>query len=211
MDPRKQTQPGRDGRRTSSRGDSRRRELVAAAAALFAERGYRATSIADVAARVGVTQQALLYYFGSKVGLLHAVIDQRDGDSVDFVEELAAIGGAKAIEQIPRYAHRNIANSDLARLFTVLVAENLHPDDVAHEHFVQRYRDLRRRIEDVIVSGQESGEFAGTVDARLKAAEILAFIEGINTQWLLDPDSVDLVAVTEHFVADLVLALTTRR
>jgi AcrR family transcriptional regulator len=211
MESRNRTPPGRDGRRASSKGESRRRELVDAAATLFARHGYRATSIADVAARVGVTQQALLYYFGSKVGLLHAVIDQRDGASVEFVAELAALGGAKAIEQIPRYAHRNVADSDLARLFTVLVAENLHPGDVAHEHFVARYRNLRRLIEEVILSGQDSGEFTRAVDARLKAAEILAFIEGINTQWLLDPESVDLVAVTEHFVEGLVLTLANRR
>ncbi|HZX01482.1 TetR/AcrR family transcriptional regulator [Kribbella sp.] len=199
---------GRQGRKASARGESRREELIAAAATLFAERGYATTSIADVAAAVGVTQQALLYYFGNKVGLLHAVIDQRDGASLEFAEELTALGGPAAIEQLPRYARRNVANPSLASLFAVLVMENLRPGDVAHEHFVTRYRNLRAVIEQMITAGQESGEFSRTVDARLKAFEILAFIEGANTQWLLDPDSVDLVAATTAYATDLLRTLT---
>ncbi|WP_427889165.1 TetR/AcrR family transcriptional regulator [Kribbella sp. GL6] len=198
----------RQGRKPSARGESRRDEFLQAAATLFAERGYASTSIADVAAAVGVTQQALLYYFGNKTGLLHAVIDHRDGASLAFAEELAALGGVAAIEQLPRYAHQNVADPSLARLFAVLVAENLHPHDVAHEHFVTRYRNLREVIEQMITAGQQSGEFTPTVDAHLKAFEILAFIEGANTQWLLDPASIDLVAATESFTKDLIRSLT---
>lgn len=208
MDVRRRNPPARAGRKPSARGNERRGELVNAAAALFADRGYRDTSIADVAAEVGVTQQSLLYYFGSKQGLLHAVIDQRDGASIEFVRELVAIGGIRAIEQLPDYARRNIKNPDLARLFSVLVAENLHPDDPAHDHFVRRYRNLRKMIEETIVDGQAAGEFSTTVDARHKAVEILSFIEGTNIQWLLDPEAIDLLAVTEAFARDLVDSLS---
>jgi AcrR family transcriptional regulator len=209
MDVRSRKAPASAGRKASAKGEARRAEFINAAASLFADRGYRDTSIADVAARVGITQQSLLYYFGSKNGLLHAVIDQRDGASIAFVQELVAVGGVHALEQLPRYAERNIRNPDLARLFGVLVAENLHPDDPAHDHFVERYRNLRRMIEETIRDGQSSGEFAATIDPVLKAVEILAFIDGTNVQWLLDPEAVDLLAVTEGFARDLIRSLTT--
>jgi AcrR family transcriptional regulator len=200
--------PARQGRKKSEKGDARRKEFVDAAAELFADRGYRDTSLADVAARVGTTQQSLLYYFGSKSGLLHAVIDQRDGASIQFVEELLSLGGIRALEQLPSYAERNLRSPYLARLFSVLVAENLHPDDPAHDHFVERYRNLRRLIEETIIEGQASGEFAGDVDPKFKAVEILSFIEGTNVQWLLDPEAIDLLAVTEGFARDLIRSLT---
>ena len=199
----------RAGRKVQPRGESRREELLKAAATLFAERGYASTSMGDVAAAVGVTQQALLYYFGNKAGLLHAVIDQRDGISLEFAKELAELGGVEGIEQLPRYAHRNVADPGLARLFTVLVAENLQPGDVAHDHFVTRYRNLRALIEQLIIGGQDAGDFDPAVDARLKSVEILAFVEGLNTQWLLDPEAIDLVAATEAYAADLVRTLGT--
>jgi AcrR family transcriptional regulator len=208
MNARQESSPARAQRKPSVRGDARRAELVNAAASLFADRGYRDTSIADVAARVGVTQQSLLYYFGSKNGLLHAVIDQRDGASIKFVQELVSIGGVRALEQLPGYARRNVKNPDLARLFSVLVAENLHPDDPAHDHFVQRYRNLRTLIEQTLADGQANGEFSAAVDAKVKAVEILAFIEGTNVQWLLDPETIDLIAVTEAFAKSLIASLS---
>ena len=180
------------------------------AATLFANKGYRDTSIAEVAARVGVSQQSLLYYFGSKSGLLHAVINQRDDASMQFVRQIAASGSSVSLEQLPDYARRNVERPDLARLFAVLVADNLHPDDEAHDHFVQRYRNLREVIETIIIGGQRSGDFSPDVDPGLKAIQIVAFIEGANLQWLLDPKSIDLVRASEDFAADFIRALTRR-
>lgn len=204
----KQAGGSRRGRhRGTERGDSRRGELVHVASELFAENGYRDTSIADIAQKVGVTQQALLYYFGSKPALLDAVIDDRDGAAIAFAEELAAIGGLDAIRAIPSAARRNVADPNLVRLFAVLVAENLPRDAVAHEHFVTRYRRLRRIVAELIADGQRDGVFDPDVAPALKAAEIVAVIDGLNTQWLLDPDDVDIVAVAEQFAEGLARSL----
>ncbi|UAJ79493.1 TetR/AcrR family transcriptional regulator [Leifsonia sp. ZF2019] len=196
--------------RGTVRGDSRRDELVHVASELFAENGYRDTSIADIAQRVGVTQQALLYYFGSKPALLDAVIDDRDGAAVAFAEELAAIGGFDAIDALPDSARRNAAEPNLVRLFAVLVAENLSRDAVAHDHFVTRYRRLRRIVAGLIAEGQRTGVFEPGIDPALKAAEVIAVIDGLNTQWLLDPDDIDIVAVTEQFAEGLAETLRPR-
>lgn len=196
--------------RGTQRGDSRREELIHVASELFAENGYRDTSISDIAQRVGVSQQALLYYFGSKPALLDAVIDDRDGAAIAFAEELAALGGLEAIRAIPAAARRNVADPNLVRLFAVLVAENLPKDAVAHEHFVTRYRRLRGIIADLIAAGQRDGVFDRTIDPTLKAAEIVAVIDGLNTQWLLDPQDVDIVAVTDQFAEGLVSSLRSR-
>ncbi|GIT78517.1 TetR family transcriptional regulator [Leifsonia sp. LS1] len=196
--------------RGTERGDSRRDELVHVASELFAENGYRDTSIADIAQRVGVTQQALLYYFGSKPALLDAVIDDRDGAAVAFAEELAAIGGFDAIDALPDSARRNAAEPNLVRLFAVLVAENLSRDAVAHDHFVTRYRRLRRIVAGLIAEGQRTGVFEPGIDPALKAAEVIAVIDGLNTQWLLDPDDIDIVAVTEQFAEGLAETLRPR-
>jgi AcrR family transcriptional regulator len=55
-------------------GDTRQRSLAVARAA-FADRGFDATSLDDVARTVGVRKQTILYYFPSKDTLLAAVID----------------------------------------------------------------------------------------------------------------------------------------
>lgn len=55
--------------------DTRDRVLVVAQA-LFAERGYRGTSLRDIARRVGVKAPSLLHYFPSKEQLYIAVLDR---------------------------------------------------------------------------------------------------------------------------------------
>lgn len=64
-----------------------RERLVAAALELFAERGYSATSIDEVAERAGVSKGTVFYNFGSKQGLGSAVVRQATG-------RIAAVGEA---------------------------------------------------------------------------------------------------------------------
>jgi AcrR family transcriptional regulator len=52
-----------------------RRAVVEAAAAVFAERGYAAATIAEILERAGVTKGALYFHFDSKQALARGVID----------------------------------------------------------------------------------------------------------------------------------------
>lgn len=60
---------------SSSRSESEvARHIARAAARLFAERGYDATSVREIVAAAGVTKPALYYHFGSKEGLAQALL-----------------------------------------------------------------------------------------------------------------------------------------
>src|SRR5205809_169296 len=82
------------------RAARRREEIIAAASALFARHGYRGTGLAEIAARVGITQAGVLYHFGSKDGLLRAVIEHRDANSELFAMELLG-DNSTALERLP--------------------------------------------------------------------------------------------------------------
>src|SRR3954465_7990063 len=63
-------------RRAKIRPDEPGREKVLAAALeLFGERGYHATSIADIGLRAGISKSVLYHYFGSKAGLYEAIAE----------------------------------------------------------------------------------------------------------------------------------------
>ncbi|MFT5530801.1 MAG: AcrR family transcriptional regulator [Candidatus Poriferisodalaceae bacterium] len=67
------------------------RERVLAEALLqFANNGYAATSLDDVASRVGVTKQAIIYHFANKESLLRSVIDVAVGELGEAFAPLAA-------------------------------------------------------------------------------------------------------------------------
>jgi AcrR family transcriptional regulator len=60
----------------SQRHDNRRAQLLDAAARLFAERGYHATSMRDIAKEVGMLSGSIYYHFDSKEEMLLAVYEQ---------------------------------------------------------------------------------------------------------------------------------------
>src|SRR5436853_5752139 len=60
--------------RWTRRKDARPEEITAAALDLFAERGYAATRLEDVAARSGVSKGTLYLYFANKEELFKAVV-----------------------------------------------------------------------------------------------------------------------------------------
>lgn len=62
------------GKRLTARGERRRHQLMEAAAALFAEKGYHATSVADIVRHEGVGKGVFYWYFSSKEELFSEIL-----------------------------------------------------------------------------------------------------------------------------------------
>jgi AcrR family transcriptional regulator len=192
------------------RGVQRRKAIVEAALELFAAKGARGTSIADVAEKVGITPPAVLHHFGTKDDLLLAVVEERDRRSEQPFLDLLAEGGLGSIRRLAEVAAANEQERRLVTCYVVLEAENLQDDDVAHCYFLARSQNMRRAIRVALAQGQQSGEVRPDVDCRAKADEILAFMSGAAIQWSLDPD-LSLVALYETYVDGLVADLSPAR
>lgn len=76
-----------------------RTALVAAARALFTERGYAATSTTEIVERAGVTRGALYHHFPAKDDLFRAVFEQLEAEVTEHVAE-EALAGADPFEQL---------------------------------------------------------------------------------------------------------------
>jgi AcrR family transcriptional regulator len=178
---------------TLERGRLRRLQILDAATELFANAGYRGTGLAGIAAQVGVTQAGLLHHFGSKEALLEAVVRHRSEQDAPLIEQVMGDGGLGMLNRLHLLAEHNVERAGLSPLFTVLVAENLLPAHPANDFFVERYRQLRRAIVAGLKAGQKRGEIRKGVNLTAVSARIVAALDGLRTQWLLDPDEVDLV------------------
>ncbi|MEV0589288.1 helix-turn-helix domain-containing protein [Nonomuraea sp. NPDC050310] len=189
------------------RGVERRRAMVDAAIELFARQGVRGTGVAAVAERAGVTPSALIHHFGSKDGLVQAVLEEADRRALDRLE--AWPGAEPTLEQAVEWFVRDAAHTaaearDLAALHAGLLAENLEPGGSLHTWFRERGRVLRDRLTALF-------ERASAEDAATLATETAAFLEGVHLLWLLDPERVDLVAVHRGYFAGLELRLAGQR
>lgn len=190
-------------RAPSARGSSRREEILDAAVELFARKGYRGTGLLALAERVGISHVGILHHFGSKEGLLLAVMARRHENMQRLAAEFTGKGIA-GLSAIPVPYEDEI----LTRLEAVLRAENLEPGEPLHEHFDAANQWTRGLIAAEIARGQQQGEIRSDIDPDLKAAEIVAFGIGIETQWLLNPDKLDRRAVHESFIRALMDDLT---
>lgn len=203
-DPAQPLRPARPSR--AARAEQRRAEIVAAARELFSHKGYRGTGLAEVAERVGLTLPGLLYHFPSKEILLQSVIAERDVESEELAHRLLEMGGEEAIRALIESARRNQRQPEIMRLFLVLVAENLEPSAPVHEHFKTRYRQLRAIFAAGLREGLEAGQIKPGLDPEMAAIQVIAMLDGLAIQWLLDPDEVDLAGVVEHFVLGVIEA-----
>ena len=107
------------------------------------------------------------------------------------------------LEALLELARENERSPGLVRLFTVLSAKAVEPDHPGHEHFRARYEDLRRAVAEDIAGDQRRGRIAAHLDPDQLAIQLIAFFEGVQLQWLLDTDSVDMVAALRDFLGRL--------
>jgi AcrR family transcriptional regulator len=180
-----------------AKGEDRRQRILTAAQRLLTRNGSRGTTLGQIAREAGVSPAGLLHHFESKEQLLHAVLDARDADDL-----AAADFRADPIEQLEKVADRYQRAPELIGMFTVLLTENLNPDAPLHERFLSRYRLSVEIIASGIRRGQRAGKYRSDVDAAVKAAEIVAFLTGMETSWLLDP-SLPLSEVFHEYTSSL--------
>jgi AcrR family transcriptional regulator len=183
---------------------ARREQILQTALEAFAVRGFRASSLREIAEQVGLSQAGILHHFSSKEALLTEVLLQRDAVSEgilhDKTEGLELLG---ALRDVMAY---NIGQPGLVRLFTTLSAEATDADHPAHDYFVLRYSTVRQVISHALAEAQKRGEISAEADVMREAAAIIAMQDGLQVQWLLDP-SFDMLAAFDGYMDKLLKGL----
>jgi AcrR family transcriptional regulator len=184
-----------------------RQRILDAAKDVFAENGYRGGSLNEVAKRAGYTRAGLLHHFPSKEAMLLALLDQRDErlHAFDDGDEDAAWHGM--MHSMPDLVATIIEDRVLVQLGHVLTTEASDPRHPAHDWAASRHRELRRRSAVAISHSIARGDLPADTDADALAAVLLGAVEGVEGQWLVDPE-VDPVACAREIIR-LVDALMT--
>lgn len=128
------------------RSDAIHSELLWAATRMFSRRGKLGTSTREIAAEAGTTERTLFKHFGSKEGLLHAVLDEA------VLAQLAPASLAELKGTIQAYAgdfeawHRALLLSRLEALraapeLTRLLIIELVGDEAQRARFVGLWKD----------------------------------------------------------------------
>ncbi|PRX96629.1 TetR/AcrR family transcriptional regulator [Allonocardiopsis opalescens] len=176
------------GGRSYRQGPQRRAEILTRAIEVFAARGVGA-SLRAIGEAIGVSHAALRYYFASRDELLVEVYREHESRA-----ECDAEPEVSAVDLMDRSALRNRAIPGLVELYATLTTDALqagaHP--VTREFVQERFRRVRADLAERVRAGQKAGTIAADIDPDDAAALVAAASDGLQLQWLLDPDGVDV-------------------
>lgn len=163
----------------------RREQILDVASGVFAAGGFRGTSLASVAEKVGVSQQGVLHHYRTKEALILAVLTRRDEDDEAHLHRLFDGREPTFAERCLAVCARNEGQRELVRLFTVTAAESLDAGHPAHEFYRARYRRNLESLRDAVVADQRRGLLRADLDPATVAAETLALFNGLQLAWLM--------------------------
>lgn len=187
------------GRRGSyAKGRAKREEILTRALEVIAREGYRGASVKELATAVGLSQAGLLHYFDSKEELFTEILRKRDE------LDMAAFGGIETVstdidavrEGYLQVVRHNSEVPGVVELFSRLSVEAADPQHPAHRFFLERSTALRTVFAEVIQQSQQAGRLTDAIDPGTLARILQAVADGLQVQWMLEPD-VDMAAVID--------------
>ena len=175
-----------------------------AAAALFAERGYHATRMQDVADAVDMQKGSLYYYFASKEDLLVSLVEGRVGAALDVLRAIVSDGNP--VEQRVRSAiagHLTVFQQR-ADVYTIFNSEKLHSisEDTAVK-VDELGREYERLWADLLAEGVTSGVFRADLDVAVTVKAVLGMCN-MTLSWFRPAGRLTIEQVADRF-SDLVL------
>lgn len=192
--------------RPTDRTPAQTRDLILdAAIEAFAASGYHAPSMSSLAARAGVSVSGLLHHFPTKVDVLTAILERRDRIDVARIENFDPVprNPFGVLDRIRTVLVSNLERHELVRLFTVLAGEAFEPDHPGHGWLVSHHELVRSGIERNLDNGLREGTVQPGLNAQLIATTVVALLDGLQIQWLIDPERIDMVAAYDTYVAGL--------
>jgi AcrR family transcriptional regulator len=187
-----------------------RQRLIDAAARLFAQGGFTASSVAAIGEAAGVSRGLVNFHFSTKENLLRAVIEQLVAELEQQMfppdppaDPLAAL--AVLVE-----AHRRFLSErpERARLLFRLQAEALNPA-LGLSAFSELHRRWLDRTRPWWEQALADRQINTTLDHNAVVTFTIGALRGIALEWLLAPEAVDLEAAYGHLFRSLEAGLTS--
>lgn len=147
------------GRPPVSRDGDAKRTLIGVAERLFAEQGYAATSVRDIAELAGLNPALVSYHFGGKLGLLEAVFTAALEPMASALGELNETGSASPAQLLGLL--QKLASLH-PHMLPLLVREAMLPGGTMHEVFAQRFAPRLGGLFPALLRGEQE---RGALDA----------------------------------------------
>lgn len=179
---------------------TRREELLAIAAGLFAERGLRATTVRDIADAAGILSGSLYHHFSSKEAIvdeiLRGFLDSLFGNYQRIVD--AGSSPRETLEGLVRVSFEAIHRH---RDEVAIYQDELKHlrDNPRFDYLRERNTEFREMWTDVLTRGMATGEFRDDLDVRL-TYRFLRDTVWVAVRWYRPDDENDHAAIADQYL-----------
>ncbi len=200
----------RSPRTQEQRREMSEKQMLKAAIALFARQGYLKTTLTEVGRDSGYTAGLVSHKFGSKEGLLQAVVDHI---SKRFLEDQLgeSIEQASATDSLNNYIEIYLTEVSLRegpmRALYVIMGEALGAVPEIRPAIANLNAGARAKLMAIIQRGIEQGEFREDTDVEAAAALIIGALRGLVMQHLFDPKKLNLKTLRKTVQATVIAIL----
>jgi AcrR family transcriptional regulator len=187
----------------ASGSEEKRRQILDAAARVFARKGFHTSRVGDIAEEAGVAHGLLYHYFASKDEVLDTIFREH---WTSLLDRLHAVEGSdeSGVEQLRGVAAVLLRGwLDEPETVSVVIREVARSPQISErvEELVRPIGAIRRIIE----HGQRTGEFRSDLDADTAAIVFYGGIDELVSGWVLGriPGDEDDVAAAERHVVEV--------
>jgi AcrR family transcriptional regulator len=173
------------------------REILDAAALAFTQNGFAATSMDEIAERLGATKGRLYHYYAAKADIFRDIVRAGLQELIDGVAPIAARQDLSCTDRLWRMAHHHAGLMMTRNSYQRVAVQAVEMrrmgkgvDAVLEETFALRDQ-YERLFADVIEQGRRSGELRA-VDPRLATKPVLGALNWISLWY--DPDRGDFAS-----------------
>jgi len=171
------------------KGIERREQIIRSAAEVFGELGYIGGSLRTIGDRVGASPATLIQYFGSKEGLLTAVLEEWTIQTAHWAMPEDP-PGLEYFRAMPAIMDFHVDHRGTLELFLTMAAEATNPGHPAREFIQRRYAETLRgwaaKLREAVVNGEVAALTEEQIEEEIRI--LIAVLDGIELQWLLGAD-----------------------
>ncbi|WEV65213.1 TetR/AcrR family transcriptional regulator [Bifidobacterium sp. ESL0764] len=192
-------------KRRTTKGERTKERILDAALKLFSASGSNGVSLRAIAKEAGISHAGLLRYFKNKDELIVSALAHRDdlSESKSLLPERVLpkdadepFGPKDYVSIFLKVIEQNSHSPGTVGVFVKTAAEATNPDHPAHQYFKKRYTDITDKMTDSFAAILQCSEN----EAHSRATEFIAFVDGIQLQWLLWPDTVDMLQAAQDYL-----------
>jgi AcrR family transcriptional regulator len=161
--------------------DTRRKEIIAAALDLFSRKGYRGTTIPDIAQAVGISTGLIYYIFPSKEDILLACCEDTATTTREILKRAREI--ADPLERFDTIVRELYTITDNTSKQLIILYRDI---SLLQKESRQRILEPMKRLDDYLVALFEEGQHAGVFTKDIPQPRVLAAnVQSLGHQWAL--------------------------